>query len=128
MSRYISDSLKKRVIQRANGRCEYCLMGNDVSFIPHQIDHIISLKHEGLTSFDNLAYACFSCNNNKGSDVGTMLLPNKIFIRFFNPRIDIWIEHFELENGVIYAQSDIAKATIKLLKMNEIDRIIERNE
>jgi hypothetical protein len=25
-------------------------------------------------------------------------------------------------------RTDIAKATIKLLKMNEIDRIIERNE
>jgi 5-methylcytosine-specific restriction endonuclease McrA len=128
MSRYISESLKKNVVQRANGCCEYCLMGNDISFIPHQIDHIISLKHEGDTSLSNLAYACFSCNNNKGSDIGTMLLPNKIFIRLFNPRIDIWLDHFETENGVIYAKTDIAHATIKVLKMNDIDRIIERNE
>jgi HNH endonuclease len=128
MSRYISESLKKRVIQRANNCCEYCLMENDVSFIPHQIDHIVSLKHEGLTNFDNLAYACFSCNNNKGSDIGTMLLPDKIFIRLFNPRIDFWYEHFEMESGVIYAKTNIAQATIKILKMNEIDRIIERSE
>jgi 5-methylcytosine-specific restriction endonuclease McrA len=128
MSRYISESLKKRVIQRANSCCEYCLMENDISFIPHQIDHIISLKHGGSTNFNNLAYACFSCNNNKGSDIGTMLLPKKIFIRLFNPRIDNWDDNFELDNGVIYAQTNIAKATIKLLKMNEIDRVIERNE
>lgn len=128
MSRYISESLKKSVIRRANNCCEYCLMENDVSFIPHQIDHIISLKHEGETSLDNLAYACFSCNNNKGSDIGTMLLPNKIFIRLFNPRIDSWNKHFEIENGVIYAKTNIAQATVKMLKMNEIDRIIERNE
>ena len=57
-----------------------------------------------------------------------MLLPDKIYIRFINPRIDNWIEHFELENGFICAQTDIAKVTIKLLKVNEIDRIIERNE
>jgi 5-methylcytosine-specific restriction endonuclease McrA len=128
MSRYISESLKKSVIQRANYCCEYCLMENDVSFIPHQIDHVISLKHEGDTSLENLAYSCFSCNNNKGSDIGTMLLPNKIFIRLFNPRIDIWNEHFEIENGVIYAKTNIAQATVKVLKMNEIDRIIERSE
>jgi len=59
MSCYISESLKKRIIQRVNNCCEYYLMENDVSFIPHQIDHIISLKHEGTNSFDNLAYACF---------------------------------------------------------------------
>jgi HNH endonuclease len=128
MSRYISESLKKSVVKRANYCCEYCLMENDVSFIPHQIDHVISLKHEGDTSLDNLAYACFSCNNNKGSDIGTMLLPNKIFIRLFNPRIDIWNEHFEIENGFIYAKTNIAQATVKVLKMNEIDRIIERSE
>jgi 5-methylcytosine-specific restriction endonuclease McrA len=61
MSRYISESLKKRILQKANGCCEYCLMENNVSFIPHQIDHIISIKHGGLTRLDNLAYACFSC-------------------------------------------------------------------
>ncbi len=116
MSRYISESLKKNVVQRANGCREYCLMGNDISFIPHQIDHIISLKHEGDTSLSNLAYACFSCNNNKGSDIGTMLLPSKIFMRLFNPRIDSWLDHFETENGVIYAKTDIAHATIKVLK------------
>lgn len=59
MSRYISESLKKSVIQRVHNCCEYCLMENDVSFIPHQIEHIISLKHGGTTSFDNLTYACF---------------------------------------------------------------------
>jgi hypothetical protein len=57
-----------------------------------------------------------------------MLLPNKIFIRLFNPRIDIWNEHFEIENGFIYAKTNIAQATVKVLKMNEIDRIIERSE
>ena len=59
MSRYITELLKKRIIQKANSCCEYCLMENDVSFIPHQINHIISLKHEGSTSFNNLAFACF---------------------------------------------------------------------
>ncbi len=75
-----------------------------------------------------MAYACFACNNTKGSDIGTMLLPDRIFIRLYNPRIDNWHDHFEIENGVIYDKTDIAKATIKVLNLNEIERIIERQE
>ena len=128
MSRYISDKLRKMVICQANSCCEYCLQSNDFSFHPHQIDHIISLKHEGETEFDNLAYACFPCNNAKGSDIGTIILPNKNFVRLFNPRTDNWYEHFEMENGVIYDKTDIGKATIKVLNLNEIERIIERQQ
>ena len=57
-----------------------------------------------------------------------MLLPDRIFIRLYNPRIDNWYDHFEIENGVIYDKTDIAKATIKVLNLNEIERIIERQE
>lgn len=126
MSRYIPDKLRIKVIEGANNCCEYCLQSNVVSFYPHQIDHIISLKHGGETEPDNLAYACFACNNSKGSDIGTVLLPNKVFIRLYNPRIDNWHDHFEMEHGFIYNKSDIGRATVKVLNFNEIDRIIER--
>ena len=128
MSRYIPEKLKIKVIHEADNCCEYCLQSNLFSFYPHQIDHIISLKHGGKTELNNLAYACFACNNTKGSDIGTMLLPDRIFIRLYNPRIDNWHDHFEIENGVIYDKTDIAKATIKVLNLNEIERIIERQE
>ncbi|WP_428668609.1 hypothetical protein [Runella sp.] len=68
----------------------------------------------------------FPCNNNKGSDVGTVLLPDQTFIRLFNPRIDEWGGHFSIESGVIYAKTNLGEATIKVLKLNDIDRIIER--
>jgi HNH endonuclease len=128
MSRYIPEKLRVQVIKEANDCCEYCLQSNIISFYPHQIDHIISLKHGGKTELDNLAYACFACNNAKGSDIGTILLPNRTFIRLYNPRIDSWHEHFEMDNGVIYDKSDIGKATIKVLNFNEVDRIIERQD
>ena len=97
------------------------MQSNLFSFYPHQIDHIISLKHGVKTELNNLAYACFACNNTKGSDIGTMLLPARIFIRLYNPRIDNWHVHFEMENGFIYDKTDIAKATIKVLSLNEIE-------
>jgi 5-methylcytosine-specific restriction endonuclease McrA len=127
MSRYIADSLKKQVIERANFCCEYCLQPNVFAYISHQIDHIISIKHGGQNNADNLAYACFQCNINKGTDIGTVLLPDRTFIRLYNPRTDNWHDHFEIENGVIYAKTTIGQATIKVLDFNNVNRIIERN-
>jgi 5-methylcytosine-specific restriction endonuclease McrA len=126
MSQYISENLRRQVADRALHRCEYCHIREDDTFLGFQIDHIISLKHGGPTELENLAWACFACNNSKGSNVGTVLLPDKRFTRLFNPREDIWSEHFETENAVIYSGSDIGQATIKVLKLNDIDRIIER--
>lgn len=62
----------------------------------------------------------------EGADIGTVLLPEKFFTRLFNPREDIWSEHFEQEAGVIYAKTKIGEATIKVLNLNEVERIIER--
>lgn len=126
MSRYIADSIRQAVAERADDRCEYCQTHRDDAFYSFQIDHIISLKHGGETSLDNLAFSCFPCNLNKSSDVGTILLPQQIFIRLFNPRTDQWNEHFSVESGKIYPKTSIGEATVKVLKMNEVERIIER--
>jgi hypothetical protein len=126
MKRYISDTLRKFVAERADHCCEYCKTDQKDSFYTFQIDHIISLKHGGSTTKDNLCYSCFPCNNSKGSDIGTILLPQRIFTRFFNPRIDIWNDHFEMEANVFYARTNIGEATIKILQLNDVERIIER--
>ena len=63
----IPTELRKLVIERAAGRCEYCLMHQNVSIYSHEVDHIIALKHGGQTSADNLALSCLSCNRHKGS-------------------------------------------------------------
>lgn len=66
------------------------------------------------------------CNINKGSDIGTVLLPDRIFIRLYNPRIDKWNEHFEFSEAAIYAKTSVGKASIKVLKLNEVERVVER--
>ena len=127
MSRYISENIRSFVAKRAENCCEYCKITEDISLYTFQIDHIISLKHGGKTVVENLAYSCFLCNNSKGSDVGTVFQPDMNFIRLFNPRIDIWDEHFTYEDCIFHAKSLISEATIKVLKLNDIDRIIERS-
>lgn len=126
MSKYIPENLRLEVAQRANYCCEYCLRSESDSFVKYQIDHIISRKHGGLTVSSNLAYACLLCNGNKGADVGTVLQDEDTFVRLFNPRKHNWNKHFELIKGVFYPKSDIATATIKVLDLNNINRILER--
>ncbi len=129
MSRYISDSFRNTVVQRAQNRCEYCRLHAHNSFFTFHIDHIISLKHGGATVLENLAFACQICNLNKGTDIATILEGEKNPIRFFNPRTDIWEEHFLADNtGFLVAQSSLAEATIKVLDLNHPESIIERRE
>lgn len=66
-SNSIPAELRKLVIKRASGRCEYCLIHQDFSIYTHEVDHIIAVKHGGETTTDNLALSCLSCNRHKGS-------------------------------------------------------------
>lgn len=53
---YISESLRWLVEERADYQCEYCQLLADVSFYPHEVDHVIALKHRGQTLSEKLAY------------------------------------------------------------------------
>ena len=126
MSKNIPEPLRKAVAIRANYRCEYCRRPETDSFIRYQSDHIISRKHEGQTVLENLAHACPICNNAKGSDLSTVLEADGPIIRLFHPRKDDWFAHFEVEDCLILPKTDIGAATIKLLKLNDVSRILER--
>lgn len=126
MSRYIPDNLRLTVARNAHFRCEYCCIHQDDQFFTFQVDHIISLKHGGKTELINLAYTCSVCNQNKGSDLGTFLFNSKRLIRLFNPRKDSWANHFSVGYGEIIPKTLIGAATIKVLDLNQVDRIILR--
>jgi hypothetical protein len=125
---YISAELRRLVASRADFLCEYCLLHEDDLFFRCEVDHIISERHGGSTSEDNLAYACFFCNRNKGSDIASVEPKTGELVRLFNPRLDSWPEHFELEEGgaLIVPRSAIGEATIRLLGLNLRDRLLER--
>lgn len=128
---YINADLRRLVIARADHLCEYCLIHEDDTYFGCEVDHIISEKHGGSTNSINLAYACMSCNRNKGSDVGSIVMPlaRNIFSRFFNPRIDLWSEHFLLDSSdkiTIVPLNDIGEVTVRILGFNSIERLLER--
>ena len=69
---YISNALRRLVAERADYRCEYCLLPDEFTYLPHEPDHIIPSKHGGATTTENLALACFWCNQLKGSDLASL--------------------------------------------------------
>jgi len=55
----IGAGLRRQIARRAGQRCEYCLIHEEDTFFGCEVDHVVSRKHGGTTTLDNLAYACF---------------------------------------------------------------------
>ena len=126
MSRtYIPLSDRRLIQERAANRCDYCLVHAEDADIRHEVDHIIAEKHGGATHIDNLAYACFICNNNKGSDIASLSIEGAI-TRFFHPRTDVWNEHFRIEGDQIFPLTAVAEATHRIFVFNSSNRRTER--
>jgi HNH endonuclease len=124
---YITEALRRQVEDRANYCCEYCLLPANLSFYPHEVDHVIALKHGGKSSAENLAYACWRCNRYKGSDLGSFDPETGEFSFLFNPRTQTWGDHFSLQIAQIVGKTLEGRTTAHLLKLNTHERIAERS-
>lgn len=115
---YIPADIRKQVRHRANERCEYCLKPDKYGLFVFQIDHIIAQKHDGLSEIDNLAWACFKCNNIKGADIASYDRKTGQLTPFYNPRKDAWHEHFEYLDAELLGKTAVGRVTIRLLQLN----------
>jgi hypothetical protein len=124
----ITPEAPNAVMLRAGFRCEYCLIeGWEL-----QVDHISPRAPKDATSVTdilvpeepdhllNLAAACPHCNRQKRDFVtGSSILFGGIR-RLFNPRSDVWQQHFAWSEDYqrILPLSAIGDATIQRLEMN----------
>lgn len=123
---HLSANLRRTVIKRARGKCEYCLLHQDDTSFTHPIDHIVAVRHGGKTVADNLACACIECNRNKGADLTTIDPLTGAITPLFHPRKQAWHEHFSLEGVQIVGLTDVGRATVALLRLNDPMRLMER--
>lgn len=124
MTERVPDTLRQVVRDRAGRACEYCLIHEDDCFLPHEIDHIISVKHRGPNTAENLAWSCFTCNRHKGSDIASNDPKDNDLARLFNPRSDVWSEHFDLRtDGLIKPLTATGRVTEYLLYLNSAEQI-----
>lgn len=126
MGREIDEVSRRLVIERAGRRCEYCLIDEDSAGFSHQIDHIVSRKHGGSSGIGNLAYACVLCNRYKGTDIASVDSSGRP-VRFFDPRRDIWDEHFKLKRpSHSTLDAGWGEVTARMLRLKAAERVIER--
>lgn len=123
---HIPAALRRAVQERAGGACEYCLFPAVLAFVAHEVDHVIALKHGGATALDNLALSCVLCNKYKGTDLASLDPETRELVALYNPRRNAWREHFELTAAVIAPVSPAGRATARLLRLNQPDRLAER--
>ncbi len=109
------------VATRAGHYCEYCCAPEILSNIEFEVDHIIPISRNGTTELKNLALSCRICNLRK-SDHTQGLDPITLqTVRLFNPREDVWSEHFEKQvqpPHQILGKTEIGRATITRLDIN----------
>lgn len=120
---YIPAAMRREVRERANSSCEYCLLAEEDAYFPHEADHIISVKHRGRSIPENLAWSCFDCNRFKGSDIASLDTISDELVPLFNPRVEIWADHFQLDAGAIISLTAIGRATAELLRFNLPQRV-----
>lgn len=123
MSEYVSAALRRLVLRRSREMCEYCLIHQTFSIYSHEVDHAIATKHGGETIADNLVLSCFPCNRHKGADLASFDPLTKTLTPLFNPRIQVWAEHFKLDGATIQGLTAIGRTTIFLLQLNQVGRL-----
>ncbi|PYS47515.1 MAG: restriction endonuclease [Acidobacteria bacterium] len=118
--------LRQTVRDRAESRCEFCHLPERIAELPFQIDHVIAEQHGGLTSEDNLAFACARCNRYKGPNLSGIDPESGTITHLFNPRIDNWSEHFFWNEARLAARTAIGRATLVVLHINHPDAVNQR--
>jgi 5-methylcytosine-specific restriction endonuclease McrA len=81
-------TLRRQVWERDGNRCEYCQMAQDYDPATFEVDHVIPEKMDGTTAFENLALACFKCNNHKGPNIAGMDPESGARAFLYDPRKD----------------------------------------
>jgi hypothetical protein len=87
------------------------------------VDHVIASQHREDESLDNLCLSCQNCNLHKGTNLTTIDPESDEMVRVFNPRTNVWEEHFKYVDFVVVGLTDVGRATARLLAMNSPQRV-----
>lgn len=122
---YIPILIRRLVIDRANGYCEYCYVSTDFSPDTFLLDHIEPFSLGGLSEPNNLALTCGGCNDHKYNKTQAIAPLSQQNVSLFHTRKDYWPEHFQWneDKTLIFGITPIGRATSELLKVNRSSNI-----
>jgi hypothetical protein len=117
---YISVEVRRAVFERARWLCEYCRSPEAIGTVSFQIEHIVPHISGGSSEILNLACSCPGCNSHKAMRVTATDPATGTTVPLFNPREQIWSEHFAWNENFtqIIGQTATGRATIVALLLN----------
>jgi hypothetical protein len=116
------------VSSRARHACEYCRAPEIVFNLPFEVEHLTPQSLGGDSAESNLALSCRSCNLYKSAHVSAIDEQTRQEVGLFNPRRDVWGEHFSLvvETGEIEGLTASGRATVSRLRINSAAQVEAR--
>jgi len=104
-----------------------------------RVGHVDRRTQEGSSRLHALLYACHPrlvngylacerCNAFKGTDLSGIDPDTGQVERLFDPRTQVWADHFELRGALILGRTSTGRATVAVLGMNEDRRVLLRAE
>jgi len=116
----LSADLREQLLAADDRRCVYCHTTEANTGQPMTIDHILPQAQGGVTTFDNLCFACRRCNEFKGSATTARDPLTDEIVPLFHPRTQEWSKHFawDASGTRVVGLTAIGRATVVGLNMN----------
>ena len=101
---------------------------NATPLIAFHVEHIVSRQHGGSDDLAGLALSCDRCNAYKGPNLTSIDPDTRTVVALFNPRADLWSDHFAIRDWQIVGLTPGGRATVRLLNRNAPRRVELRRE
>jgi HNH endonuclease len=125
----IKKQLDETIRRQAKNRCGYCLSPQELLPYKLEIEHLIPKSAGGASLKENLWLACRECNAHKAAKTEAIDNLTGKTVKLFNPRHQIWHEHFEFSenNTQIIGKTACGRATVESLQMNNFYQTTARS-
>lgn len=119
-SSYIAVELRQKVRAFFKGCCAYCRTPESLTIAIYEIEHIVPRINGGPSVFENLCFACPTCNRYKGTRQAFADNLTGKSIALFHPHLQRWSEHlaWSEEATVLIAKTKTARVAVDALRIN----------
>ena len=118
MTDTLTAELRRQVVERAGGRCEYCGLSQEGQEATFHVDHVVPRSAGGGSKLANLALACVSCSLRKAARMTAGDPETGEETRLFHPRRDRWRDHFRWEGVILTGVTAVGRTTVSALRLN----------
>ncbi len=94
MSVYVSADLRRQVREHFANCCAYCRTAKDLTVAIFEFEHIVPHSAGGETVFENICFACPTCNRYKADRTVVADPDTQEEVGLFHPHQDAWADHF----------------------------------